>query len=55
MASQYDGEKVENLMEQNWVLVANVGPQEFAQTLSYVQTLSYICPTNDETMSLSYI
>ena len=27
-----------------WVLVANVGPQEFVQTLSYVQSLSYICP-----------
>ena len=26
------------------VLVANVGPQEFVQTLSYVQSLSYICP-----------
>ena len=36
------------------VLVANVGPQEFVQTMSYVQHLSNICSAYDQTMSKSY-
>ena len=37
------------------VLVDNVGPQEFVQTMSYVQHLSNICSAYDQTMSLSYL
>ena len=35
------------------VLVANVGPQEFVQTLSYIKTLTYLCLDYDQNMSLS--
>ena len=35
------------------MLVANVGPQEFVQTLSYIKTLTYLCLDYDQNMSLS--
>ena len=37
------------------VLVDNVGPPEFVQTLSYVKTLSSICPVLVQIMSLSNV
>ena len=36
-----------------WVLVTNVGHQEFDQTMSYIKTLTYIRPAYVLNMSLS--
>ena len=36
-----------------WVLLTNVGPQEFVQTLSYIKTLTKIRPVHGLNMSLS--
>ena len=37
----------------HWVLVTDVGHQEFDQTLSYIKTWTYICPAYVLNMSLS--